>query len=90
MKCNFEFVCDRKWEALQHTSRDDMKFCNHCDKNVYLAEDEDQLNQLAKRRACAYFKPKNIKGTQDIKVTQDKPCLDSNREFFIMGRFIKK
>ncbi|PMH44792.1 hypothetical protein BCU68_11615 [Vibrio sp. 10N.286.49.B3] len=57
MKCEFEFVCNRKWEDLIETGNETMRFCSHCSQNVYLARDNFQLEQLASKKLCAYFAP---------------------------------
>lgn len=81
MKCKFEFVCDRKWEDLTKTSNDTMRYCNHCSQNVYLARDNFQLEQLAKKKLCAYFLP-----IETIKTTADS-YLDLNG---LLGRVASK
>ena len=32
----FKFLCPKKWENLQRTEREKVRFCNSCRKNVYL------------------------------------------------------
>jgi hypothetical protein len=34
----FEFVCPRRWEALQQTESADIRYCEVCKQNVYLCE----------------------------------------------------
>ena len=44
--CRFKFKCDVTWESMEKTNQDDpalVRFCNKCEKKVYLTRTQREL-----------------------------------------------
>lgn len=50
--CLFAFKCPRLWDELEITANPDIKYCNVCDRGVYLAKDEHAFRVLAEYGKC--------------------------------------
>ena len=50
--CIFAFKCKAEWDELDNTEDDRIKFCNDCQKEVYLCSDDDQLVKAIKLNRC--------------------------------------
>lgn len=46
------YQCPLKWEDLQVTTNDNVKFCNQCNSNVYYTNDVKSLSQLIYEGKC--------------------------------------
>jgi hypothetical protein len=57
INCEFVFKCPLKWENLEKTQNEDRKYCKSCQKNVYFAHSQSELNELARVGKCAAFSP---------------------------------
>jgi len=56
--CRFAFKCSSKWEDLQDTENDQIKFCNDCQKEVFFCEDDYALISHVRLNHCvAILKP---------------------------------
>jgi hypothetical protein len=53
--CAMEFVCPKTWESFTVTARDDVRFCNHCSKKVYLCASQAEVDSAAELRKCVAF-----------------------------------
>jgi len=53
--CIFAFKCSAKWDKLDPTSDDNIRFCQDCEKEVYFCEDDEQLVKLVKLNRCVSF-----------------------------------
>lgn len=45
--CKFKKPCDLKWDSLEITEDEAIRFCNQCKRNVYLATEQAEFNQFA-------------------------------------------
>ena len=57
INCEFEFKCPLQWESLQKTPTSDIRFCSSCEKIVYFAHSQDELDNLASEGKCVAFNP---------------------------------
>lgn len=57
INCEFEFKCPLQWESLQKSEDDKIRFCNSCEKNVYFAYSQNELDKLASEGKCVAFNP---------------------------------
>ena len=56
--CKFAYKCEMKWDELDETEEDEIKFCRGCQKEVFLCETDEELTQSIKRNRCvAIFYP---------------------------------
>lgn len=56
LNCDLEFECPKDWFELEPTNKAGIKFCNACQKNVYLCQTEDELHTAEGDGQCiAYF-----------------------------------
>lgn len=54
----FAYPCDKRWDSLQNTENPDVKYCNECRKNVYLALDDKELIKRQELKQCIHVRPK--------------------------------
>lgn len=71
--CEFLFKCPRDWEQLSKTDNEGIRFCNVCDKGVYLAEDDDTLKLLAALGKCVAIRRASV--SDEIDCTEDQDFL---------------
>ena len=58
--CKFAYRCSAKWDNLQETDDDDIRFCNDCQKEVFFCDSDDTLITFVKLNRCvAILKPKS-------------------------------
>jgi hypothetical protein len=50
--CIFAFKCTAKWYELMPTDDDKVHFCNGCQKEVHLCEDDDELVKSVRLNRC--------------------------------------
>jgi hypothetical protein len=50
--CVFGFKCTNKWESLNATAVDNIKFCDDCQKEVYFIEDLVSLDEAIALNRC--------------------------------------
>lgn len=50
--CIFAFKCTAKWDDLISTDDDKVHFCNGCQKEVHLCEDDDELVKSVRLNRC--------------------------------------
>ena len=43
IECTFEFKCDQQWDELENRVASNIKFCNQCQKDVYLCKTQEEL-----------------------------------------------
>lgn len=56
--CSFTFRCHKNWESLTRTENQSIRYCDDCDRGVYLADDLESLGFLASAGKCvAIFEP---------------------------------
>ena len=51
----FEFVCPLKWDNLEKTDNNDIRFCGSCEKQVFKASDLDSFSRLANENKCVAY-----------------------------------
>lgn len=44
IECTFEFKCDQQWDDLETQLASNIKFCQQCQKNVYLCKTQEELD----------------------------------------------
>lgn len=50
--CVFAFKCTAKWSELTPTDDDKISFCQDCQKEVHLCEDDDELVKSVRLNRC--------------------------------------
>jgi hypothetical protein len=50
--CRFAFKCEQKWDDLNETRDDDIRFCKDCQREVYLSLDEESLVENIRLNRC--------------------------------------
>ena len=50
--CKFAYRCSAKWDDLQETDDDDIRFCNDCQKEVFFCDSDDTLVTFVKLNRC--------------------------------------
>ena len=55
----FRFRCPKVWASLTPTSAPAIRFCGVCNKNVYYASTEDELEQHSRAGRCTAFFDRN-------------------------------
>ena len=50
--CPLSFVCDREWDAMAKTDRDNIRRCDLCRREVHLCADDAALEAAAEAGHC--------------------------------------
>lgn len=50
--CLFAFKCTAQWEELTPTNDDKINFCQDCQREVHLCEDDDELVTAVRLNRC--------------------------------------
>ncbi|OYU33614.1 hypothetical protein [Novosphingobium sp. PASSN1] len=50
--CQFAFKCDAVWENLEQKRSKKIRFCNACEKNVYLCDGDYELAEKIRQNKC--------------------------------------
>lgn len=50
--CKFTYECPKKWEELESTESDSIKFCLRCNHHVYLANNQQEFNLFSAEGKC--------------------------------------
>ena len=53
--CVFAFKCTVKWSEITPTDDDKIRFCQDCQKEVHLCEDDDELVKSVRLNRCVAF-----------------------------------
>ena len=72
--CVFGFRCAQKWDEMKETSRDGVRFCKECEKDVYLISSEDKLLEAITLNQCVA-----------IEVSKDLESLTKQKSEMILG-----
>lgn len=59
INCEFEYKCPLQWSGLQKSENEDIRFCSSCEKNVYFAHSQSELDDLATAGKCVAFNQPN-------------------------------
>jgi predicted RNase H-like nuclease len=51
-KCEFSYRCPKTWDALLETNIESVRYCEQCDRNVYLSESVALANANAAQGRC--------------------------------------
>ena len=71
--CIFGFRCAQKWDEMKETSRDGVRFCKECEKDVYLISSEDKLLEaITLNRCVAIEMPKDLEVPSNPKQKSEK------------------
>lgn len=68
--CKFEFQCTKSWDELFETNVDSVRFCDHCEKNVYLTQSVLEAQQHAEKHECVAIP---IELTEESRFALDSP-----------------
>lgn len=52
MSYKFQFKCEKSLKDLENTEIEDIKFCNDCDKKVYLCNTEEDVTKHSSQNHC--------------------------------------
>jgi len=50
--CTFAFKCTAKWYELTSTDNDKINFCQDCQREVHLCEDDEELANAVRLNRC--------------------------------------
>ena len=60
----FEYLCPEKWENLEDTENESVRFCGACEKQVFKATNKKTFKKLTKEEKCvAYFSGESVAPT---------------------------
>jgi len=66
--CIFGFKCSKHWEALSSTSNEGIKFCDDCQKPVYLINEQTELVKAIELNRCVAI---NSNSNEDNKTSKE-------------------
>jgi len=49
------FVCDKKWEELKEIGQEGIRYCDSCDRNVFLIKNEEEFEENRELGRCVAF-----------------------------------
>ena len=67
-----EYECPLKWKNLKKTDDPTIRFCNECNKNVYLCNTEQKMDKHVKLNHCIAVEEPQVMGLIDIENPSDK------------------
>ena len=67
--CIFSFKCEQKWEEMQITKRQDVKFCLACQKEVFFCSTDKQLKDAIVLNRCISIEYVEQTNNQIIRLT---------------------
>ena len=81
--CVFGFRCAQNWDEMEETSRDGVRFCKECEKNVYLISSEDKLLEAITLNRCVAIEvPKDLEPPSNQKPEKILGMLTSYEESY--------
>jgi hypothetical protein len=51
-QCTFAYQCPKSWDQLFRTNVDSVRFCDQCEKNVYLSNSSTEALEHASKGEC--------------------------------------
>jgi hypothetical protein len=66
-KCEFSFLCNKRWVDLMPLNALDVKFCDVCNKNIYRIHDRDEFLNRARNNECVAIFAEILKKDQNKK-----------------------
>ncbi|EAQ96929.1 hypothetical protein [Congregibacter litoralis] len=63
--CSWGYRCEQTWDTLITTDSPVEKYCDSCERRVYLCDTLDDLASVVAENACAAFSIKLIKPAED-------------------------
>lgn len=66
--CKFGFECHQSWDKLLKRKEKNIKFCNECEKEVYLIETNAELMDAIKFNYCVAIKVRHDELPQSKKL----------------------
>jgi len=61
--CIWGFKCDNAWDKLTQTDLDAVRFCGHCQKEVYLCDDDESVVYSVVRNRCIAINVQSFTGS---------------------------
>jgi hypothetical protein len=61
IECTFKFKCDRQWSDLHELIELNVKYCEQCQKNVYLCKTQEEINQARLLGRCISIERVEVK-----------------------------
>ena len=58
--CSWGFKCEKTWDDLLAIDRTDHRYCDACEKNVYLCKTTEELSTSVLLNRCVAFHPKLV------------------------------
>ena len=58
--CSWGYKCEKTWDDLLAIDRTDHRYCDACEKNVYLCKTADELSTSVLLNRCVAFHPKLV------------------------------
>ena len=52
---DWAFRCNQRWEGLQLTEDQRIRYCQHCKQCVYLCDSLDEISQHSRKGHCVAF-----------------------------------
>ena len=59
--CIYGLKCDQSWEEMTLTKKENVRFCENCEKEVFLVKKKGQLFEAIQLNRCVAIKPLNSK-----------------------------
>lgn len=73
LEIQFEFQCPKTWESLQPTKDAGTRFCQGCQKNVYLCRSKNDLTKHLLQKHCIAADVPHFKVKNSTKAHKERP-----------------
>ena len=89
--CAWGYKCDKTWDGLIVTDNSDIRFCDACDKQVYMCRTEQELASSVLLNRCVAFPPEllqknDTETSKDPNLNREKSDEAEEGRFFGVGQ----
>lgn len=77
IECTFEFKCDKQWDDLETQLASNIKFCQQCQKDVYLCKTQEELDHSRSLGRCISIERVEVRMfTTGVPAPQTNPSVE--------------
>ena len=55
INCNLEYECHLQWDSLEHTDKQDIRFCADCKSSVTFVHTEEEMTAASDEGKCVAY-----------------------------------
>jgi hypothetical protein len=89
-KCDMEVVCQKRWQELDATDEEGIRYCGDCRQLVFYTETPTELRIAAERGLCVYIVPESKAQVERDLLLFQPPALTPERLRKIEAKALKR